>query len=101
MVMKPGYRDIKVNILITGQELEELQKHTWLMAEAFGLDRRIAQYMGKKPIGLYRWDIECLIDALDFALNSEKDYPEHDSPNYRSLKNLSERLKALYAEYFD
>ena len=41
----------KVNILITGEELEELQKHTWSMVEAFGLDRRIEQYKGKRPIG--------------------------------------------------
>jgi len=39
--MKPGKRDIKVKTLITGQELEELQKHTWSMGESFGLDRRI------------------------------------------------------------
>ena len=42
--MKPGKRDIKVSILITGQELDELQKHTWSMAESFGLDRRIDNY---------------------------------------------------------
>ena len=52
------------------------------MAEPFGLDRRIDQYMGKKPIGLYRWDLECLIDVLDFALNNPKEYPDHDSSNY-------------------
>ena len=45
--MKPGKRDIKVSILITGQELDELQKHTWSMAESFGLDRRIDNYMTK------------------------------------------------------
>ena len=99
--MKPGSRDIKVQILITGQELEELQKHTWSMAESFGLDRRIDQYMGKKPIGLYRWDLECLIDVLDFALNNPKDYPDHESSNYGSLKNLSDALKTLYGRYFD
>ncbi len=53
-MIKPGSRDIKVNILITGEELDELQKHTWSMVEAFGLDRRIEQYKGKKPIGFYR-----------------------------------------------
>ena len=99
--MKPGSRDIKVPILIAGHELEELQKYTWLMSEAFGLDRRIDQYMGKKPIGLYRWDLECLIDVLDFALNNPKDYPDHESSNYVSLKNLSDRLKALYGRFLD
>lgn len=68
--MKPGLRDIKDQILIAAQELEEFQKQTcWSMAESFGLDQRIDQYLGKKPIGLYRWDLECLIDVLDFALN--------------------------------
>jgi hypothetical protein len=53
-MIKPGPRDIKVNILITGEELVELQKHTWSMVEAFGLDQRIEKYKGKKPIGFYR-----------------------------------------------
>jgi len=44
ITMKPGSKDIKVNILITGAEFEELQKHTGLMAEAFGLDQRIERY---------------------------------------------------------
>jgi len=46
--MKPGSRDIKVKMLIAGKELEELQKHTWLMCEAFGLDRRIEKYKGNR-----------------------------------------------------
>jgi hypothetical protein len=49
-MIKPGSRDIKVNMFIAGEELEELQKHTWSMAEAFGLDRRIEQYKRKRPI---------------------------------------------------
>ena len=46
-MLKPGKHDIKVNILIAGEELEELQKHTWSMAESFGLDDRIDNYKGK------------------------------------------------------
>lgn len=57
-------------MFITGVELDELQKHTWCMAEAFGLDSRIEKYKGKRPIGLYRWDMECLIDAVSIALDS-------------------------------
>jgi len=34
-------------------ELEELQRHVWQMAESFDLDRLIANYQGKRPIGLY------------------------------------------------
>jgi len=99
--MKPGSRDIKVNILITGEELEELQKHTWSMAEAFGLDRRIEQYKGKKPIGLYRWDMDCLIDVLSIALDDSREYPDHNSSGYLALKDLSERLKSEYDRNFE
>ena len=61
-MIKPGSRDRKASILITGMELDELQRFDWMMAEAFGLDRRIANYQGVRPIGLYCWDIECLVD---------------------------------------
>ena len=50
-MLKPGKQDIKVNILIAGEELEELQKHTWSMAESFGLDDRIDNYKGKSRWG--------------------------------------------------
>ena len=99
--MKPGSRDIKVNILISGQELEKLQRHTWSMAEAFGLDRRVEQYKGKKPIGLYRWDMDCLIDLLSMTLDDSKEYPDHNSSGYLALKNLSERLKSEYDRNFE
>ena len=101
LIIKPGSRDIKVNILITGEELEELQKHTWSMAEAFGLDRRIEQYKGKKPIGLYRWDMDCLIDVLSIALDDSREYPDHNSSGYPALKDLSERLKSEYGRNFE
>ncbi len=39
--MKPGKHDKKIMILITRLELDELQRHVWMMAESFGLDRRI------------------------------------------------------------
>jgi hypothetical protein len=99
--MKPGSQAIKVNILIPGEELEELQKHTWSMAEAYGLDRRIEQYKGKRPIGLYRWDMDCLIDVLSMALDDAKEYADHNSSGYLALKNLSERLKLEYNRNFE
>ena len=99
--MKPGSRDIKVNILITGQELEELQKHTWSMAEAFGLDRRIENYQGKRPIGLFRWDFDCLIDVIDIALDDPRDYPDRNNAEYSALKKLHNRLKDEYQKNFD
>ena len=44
--MKPGSKDKKIKILISGKELLELQRHTCSMAESFGLDCRIENIMG-------------------------------------------------------
>ena len=99
--MKPGSRDIKYTILITGLELEELQRHTWHMAESFGLDRRIEAYRGKRPIGLYRWDIECLQDVISLTLQDPAEYPDHSTPGYAALRGLYERVRRLCAEAFD
>jgi len=99
--MKPGSRDFKVKILITGEELNELQKHTWAMAEAFGLDCRIERYKGKKPISFYRWDMECLIDVLSAALDDKEEYPDRNSQGYFALKRLSERLKLEYERNYE
>ena len=94
--MKPGRNDRRHQILITGAELDELQRHTGMMAESFGLDRRIARYQGRRPIGLYRWDLECLIDVMAFALADLKEYPSHTSPEYLALQSLYERVKQKY-----
>lgn len=69
--MKPGSNDKKYYILITGQELVELKKYTWVMVEAFGMDRKIERYQGTKPIGFWRWDLDCLEAVLNGVL---KDY---------------------------
>ena len=52
--MKPGKSDIPIKRKISGRQLEELQKHTWQMCEAFGLDRKIENYKGTRPISFYR-----------------------------------------------
>jgi len=83
--MKPGSKDIKLNILITGEELSELQRHTYQMAEAFGLDQRIDNYRGKRPIGLYSWDFDCLLAVIEGALEDEKDYPDKDAQDIKPL----------------
>ena len=87
--MKPGSRDKKHTILITGLELEEIQRFTGWMAESFGLDRRIADYRGKRPIGLYRWDIECLQDVIGMALKDPAEYPYHSTPGYTASTSAS------------
>jgi hypothetical protein len=99
--MKPGSKDKKIKILISGKELSELQRHTWSMAEAFGLDRRIENYQGTRPIGLYRWDLDCLIDVIGIALDSPKDYPNITSEGYKALKELHNRLKSEYQINFE
>ena len=37
--------DIPIKRRISGRQLEELQKHTWHMCEAFGLDRKIENFV--------------------------------------------------------
>jgi hypothetical protein len=91
--MKPGSKDIKLNILITGEELDELQRHTYQMAEAFGLDRRIDNYRGTRPIGLYSWDFDCLLAVIEGALEDERYYPDQAAPEYKALMNLYLRLQ--------
>jgi hypothetical protein len=53
--MRPGPKDVKLAILIPGDERHELKRFTIDMVEAFGLDRRIEAYSGKLPIGFYSW----------------------------------------------
>ncbi|MBA7630954.1 hypothetical protein ES703_38481 [subsurface metagenome] len=99
--MKPGSRDEKLHILIAGDELRELKRHSGSMVEAFGLDRRIERYQGKRPIGLYRWDLDCLIDVIYLALDDNDEYPSKDSSEYLSLSRLHQRLQKEYAKMFD
>jgi hypothetical protein len=99
--MRPGKHDIKYSVLVTGLELEELQNLTGSMAESFGLDRRIAAYRGKRPIGLYRWDLECLQDVIAMALKDPQEYPDHSAPGYAALRGLYVRIRRLCAEAFD
>jgi len=99
--MKPGSRDIKVKMLIDGEELAQLKRHTGQMAEAFGLDSRIERYQGKRPIGFYRWDLDCLIDVVDMALKDPREYPSKDSFAYLAIKRLHDRLKEEYERTFE
>ncbi len=49
--MKPTKKDIRISILITGQELEALKELTWSTAEAYGLDTCIEDYKALEPKG--------------------------------------------------
>ena len=94
--MKPLPGDHRHKLLISGDELRELKKHTYSMVEAFGLDRKIENYRGTRPITLYRWDLECLMDVIDLALKDERDYPDKSTPEYQVLQRLGERLHQEY-----
>lgn len=98
--MRPGKRDHKHSILIAGAELQELKRHTYMMAESFGLDNRIYRYKGKRPIGLYRWDLECLLAVIEAALADKDEYPSQDSPDYQALSSLDQRLKDEYRTHY-
>jgi len=93
--MKPGPKDTPYRILITGRELEELKKFTWQMVEAFGLDRRIEMYQGKRPITLYAWDLDCLEDVISDALAVAPEYRDRSGPGYEALQRLLDYLKRL------
>lgn len=98
--MRPGSRDREHAILITGRELEELKRFTGDMADAFGLDRRIERYRGTRPIGLYRWDLECLEMVTADALNDQRVYPERSGPGYEAMERLHERIERLTERAF-
>lgn len=93
--MKPGSKDKPYPMLIAGRELEELRRFTGHMVEAFGLDRRMEKYQGKRPIGFYRWDLDCLEDVTEFALGDKEAYPGRSGPGYEAMKQLYERIKRL------
>ena len=99
--MKPGKNDIPVKVKMSGRQLTELQKHTWQMCEAFGLDRKIENYRGTRPISLYSWDLDCIIDVLWLALDDKKEYPDKEDEGYIRLYDLYVYLKKAHKEIHD
>ena len=72
------------------------------MCEAFGLDSKIDNYKGSLPISFYRWDLDCILDVLDMALDDEKEYPDKKDEGYIQLHELYMALKKEYdATYED
>ena len=70
------------------------------LAEAFGLDGKIEKHKGTRPITQYRWDLDCLMDVIDFALEDEEDYPDKSAPEFQALKRLGERLHKEYDDIY-
>jgi hypothetical protein len=98
--MKPGKKDIPIRIKISGIQLDELQRHSWHMCEAFGLDTRIDNYKGVRAISFYSWDLDCMLDVLDMVLNDIKEYPDKQDDSYISLLTLHSDLKTAYQETY-
>jgi hypothetical protein len=94
--MKPGKGDIASYLLITGQELVEIKRFDF--PESFGLGGRVERYQGKRPIKLYRWDIECLIETIADAIKRSDYYPNKESASYKAVVDLQQRLELLYIE---
>jgi hypothetical protein len=69
-MLKQGKNDIKVYIKFETEELELLQENTWQMAESFGLDSRIDNLTGKRKVGFYSWDLDCLESVVGDLTNT-------------------------------
>jgi hypothetical protein len=98
--LKTGKGDLQAHVRISGLQLTELQEHTGAMCEAFGLDRKIERYKDTKPISLYRWDLECILDVLDWVLNDGRQYPDNRCPECIALNDLRASLLYLYQQTY-
>jgi hypothetical protein len=65
------------------------------MAEAFGLDRKVENYQGKRTIGFYSWDLDCLEDVISMALDDNDKYPDKFGIEYEAMKSLYNRITQL------
>ena len=92
--MKPGKNDCKHQVLITGAELRELK--LLALPESFGLEGRVQRYEGKRPIGLYRWDLECLLATLSLELEERVQHPRLRRKDMAALRALHDRLQTEY-----
>ena len=92
--MKPGKRDVPVRVLIAGAELEALRELTGALCESFGLDRRIESYQGRRPISLYPWDVDLLLDVVGDAVR-DAERRIVPAPDAAALRSLLTRLREL------
>lgn len=61
---------------------------------------RLQRYQDIRPMGLYRWDLEYLLDVLPVALEDRNHYPSQHSQAYLALKSVHDRLKQGYASSY-
>lgn len=69
-----------------------MQDNTWQMAESFGLDARIERLTGKRAVGFYSWDLECLQDVAEIA---RKKAPAEQHP---MIDGLLQKITAAMRE---
>ncbi len=94
--MKPGKNDPRYKIRITGVELTELRRLSFMMCEAFGLDRKIEAYKGTRAISLYAWDLDCLEDVIALTLRENaRPGVKPDAAGREALSRLAVRLREL------
>ena len=70
------------------------------MIEAYGLDTKIDNYKGVKPISFYSWDLDCILDVLPMALDNEKEYPDKKNEGYLQLYELYMDLEKAYKQTY-
>jgi hypothetical protein len=92
--LKPGKYDRRHQVLIRGAELRELKELS--LPESFGLEQRVERYQGKRPMGLYRWDLECLLDTLSLEMTDRRLHPRLRRTDLAALQSLYDRLRKEY-----
>jgi len=92
--LKPGKYDRRHQVLIKGAALRVLKELS--LPESFGLERRVERYQGKRPIGLYRWDLECLLDTLSLETTDRPLHPRLRGRDLAALQSLYDRLRKEY-----
>src|SRR5207249_11409866 len=60
------------------------------------MERRVERYQGKRPIGLYRWDLECLLDTLSLEMTDRPLHPRLRRIDLTALQSLYDRLRKEY-----
>ena len=70
------------------------------MCEASGLDTKIENYKGKRPISFYSWDLDCILDVLSMVLKDEVEYPNKNDEGYTKLNELYIDLKKACNETY-
>ena len=60
------------------------------------MERRVERYQGKRPMGLYRWDLECLLDTLSLEMTDRPLHPRLRRRDLAALQSLYDRLRKEY-----